>query len=102
MFVLAPLCLSNPADAGLCRESGERLDPAAWQRPAGLLLGELYWARRIADNYTVCCSQVHKAWPVSYYTIGEENLNLVAAWLSAFPGVFLVSPMVPAELGRGG
>ena len=30
MFVLAPLCLSNPADAGLSRESGERLDPAAW------------------------------------------------------------------------
>ena len=84
------------------------------QWPAGLLLRVfrvssfllclrgLYWARRIADNYTVCCSRVHKAWPVSYYTVREENMNLVAAWLSAFAGVFPISPMVPAELGRGG
>ena len=33
------VCLSNPANAGLCRESGERLDPAALSPPQGSVPG---------------------------------------------------------------
>ena len=123
MVVLAPLVLSNPAvrrdyAVGPGRGETRRRGPQEWswggQWPSGLLLRAfrvssflhclrgLYWARWIADNYAICCSRVCEAWPVLYYTIREENVNLVAAWLSAFAGVFPISPMIPAELGRGG
>ena len=90
------VCLSNPANAGLCRWSGERLDPAAWQWLTGLLRERLcsccgppgvrvsYWAWGATDGYGAYLDRVSEAWPVFHRATGKDGLGSVAAGSIAF------------------